>query len=72
MKRTARAYWSGTIKDGNGELTTQSEVLNKTKFSFKTRISEDEKGTNPEELLAAAHAGCKLILEAVLSVIFQI
>ena len=58
MKRTARAYWSGTIKEGNGELTTQSETLNKTKFSFKTRISEDVKGTNPEELLAAAHAAC--------------
>ena len=58
MKRTARAYWSGTINEGNGELTTQSEILNKTKFSFKTRISEDEKGTNPEELLAASHAAC--------------
>lgn len=58
MKRTARAHWSGTIKEGNGELTTQSEILNKMKFSFKTRISEDEKGTNPEELLAAAHAAC--------------
>ena len=58
MKRTARAYWSGTIKEGNGELTTQSEILNKTKFSFKTRISENEKGTNPEELLAAAHSAC--------------
>lgn len=58
MKRTARAYWSGTLNEGIGELTTQSEVLNKTKFNFKTRISEDVKGTNPEELLAAAHAGC--------------
>ncbi|WP_221392078.1 OsmC family peroxiredoxin [Dyadobacter sp. NIV53] len=58
MKRTANAHWSGTIKDGNGELTTQSETLNKTKFSFKTRISEDVKGTNPEELLAAAHSAC--------------
>jgi len=58
MKRTAKAHWSGTIKEGNGELTTQSETLNKTKFSFKTRISEDVKGTNPEELLAAAHSAC--------------
>lgn len=58
MKRTARAYWSGTINEGSGELTTQSEILNQTKFSFKTRISEDEKGTNPEELLAAAHSAC--------------
>jgi len=58
MKRTAKAYWSGTIKEGNGELSTQSEILNQAKFSFKTRISEEVKGTNPEELLAAAHAGC--------------
>ena len=58
MKRTARAHWSGTVKEGKGELTTQSEILNKTNFSFKTRFVGDEKGTNPEELLAAAHAGC--------------
>lgn len=59
MKRTAKAHWSGNIKDGKGELTTQSEVLNNTNYSFKTRFEEDEKnGTNPEELLAAAHAGC--------------
>ncbi|MEL1253593.1 OsmC family peroxiredoxin [Flavobacterium sp. DGU38] len=58
MKRTARAYWSGTINEGSGELTTQSEILNQTKFSFKTRISEDEKGTNPEEHLVAAHSAC--------------
>ncbi|SHL91252.1 OsmC family peroxiredoxin [Mucilaginibacter sp. OK098] len=58
MKRTAKAYWSGTINEGKGELTTQSEILNKTNFSFKSRVSANEKGTNPEELLAAAHAGC--------------
>ena len=58
MKRTANAYWSGTINEGKGELTTQSEILNKTNFSFKSRISTVEKSTNPEELLAAAHAGC--------------
>ena len=58
MKRTAKAYWSGTIKEGNGELSTQSEILNRTNYSFKTRFTGEEKGTNPEELLAAAHAGC--------------
>lgn len=58
MKRTAKAHWTGSIKEGKGELTTQSEVLNKTNYSFKTRFAEGEKGTNPEELLAAAHAGC--------------
>ena len=58
MKRTAKAHWTGTIKEGKGELTTQSEILNKTNYSFKTRFTGEEKGTNPEELLAAAHAGC--------------
>jgi len=58
MNRTAKAHWAGNIKEGKGELTTQSEILNKTTFSFKSRISAEEKGTNPEELLAAAHAGC--------------
>lgn len=58
MKRTAKAHWTGNIKEGKGELTTQSEILNKTNYSFKTRFTGEEKGTNPEELLAAAHAGC--------------
>lgn len=58
MKRTAQAHWAGTIKEGKGELTTQSEILNHTNYSFKTRFTGEEKGTNPEELLAAAHAGC--------------
>lgn len=58
MKRTAKAHWEGNIKEGKGALTTQSEVLNNTKYSFKTRFAGEEKGTNPEELLAAAHAGC--------------
>jgi len=57
MKRTATAQWSGTLKEGKGELSTQSEVLNKANYSFKIRIGE-EKGTNPEELLAAAHSAC--------------
>lgn len=58
MKRTAKAHWAGNAKEGKGELTTQSEILNKTNYSFKTRFAGGEKGTNPEELLAAAHAGC--------------
>ncbi len=58
MKRTAKAHWNGTLKEGNGTLTTQSEVLDKVKYSFKYRFEEGEKGTNPEELIAAAHAGC--------------
>jgi|SRR5690606_5543990 len=58
MKRTAKAHWVGTIKEGKGDLTTQSELLNQANYSFKTRFTGEEKGTNPEELLAAAHAGC--------------
>ncbi|MDG3583286.1 OsmC family peroxiredoxin [Galbibacter pacificus] len=58
MKRTAKAHWTGNAKEGKGDLTTQSETLYKTNYSFKTRFLGEEKGTNPEELLAAAHAGC--------------
>lgn len=58
MKRTAKAHWAGSIKEGKGELSTQSETLSSTNYSFRTRFVGDEKGTNPEELLAAAHAGC--------------
>ena len=57
MKRTANAVWNGSIKEGNGKITTQSKVLDKSPYSFKTRFG-DAKGTNPDELLAAAHAGC--------------
>lgn len=57
MKRTANAHWNGTLQAGQGEITTQSTVLNKTQYSFKTRFA-DGIGTNPEELIAAAHAGC--------------
>ena len=57
LKRVSKAHWSGTFKDGSGDLTTQSTTLNKTQYSFKTRFAEGV-GTNPEELLAAAHAGC--------------
>lgn len=58
MKRTAKANWSGNLKEGKGELTTPSGILNNTNYSFKTRFEEGVTGTNPEELLAAAHAGC--------------
>jgi osmotically inducible protein OsmC len=57
MNRKAKAVWQGTGKDGTGHLTTDSGVLSSTPYSFKTRF-ENEKGTNPEELIAAAHAGC--------------
>ncbi|MGZ3755458.1 MAG: OsmC family protein [Mucilaginibacter sp.] len=57
MKRTAKAHWNGTLKEGKGEITTQSTILNNTQYSFKTRFA-DGIGTNPEELIAAAHAGC--------------
>jgi len=57
MKRNAKAIWNGTIKEGSGHLTTQSTVLDQTPYSFNSRFAEGI-GTNPEELLAAAHAGC--------------
>ena len=58
MKYTAKAHWQGNLKEGKGALTTQSGILNNTNYSFKTRFEGDTKGTNPEELLAASHAGC--------------
>jgi osmotically inducible protein OsmC len=57
MVRKAKAVWRGTGRAGNGDISTDSGVLAKTPYSFKTRF-ENEKGTNPEELIAAAHAGC--------------
>lgn len=57
MKRNATAVWNGSGKEGNGHLTTQSNVLNQTQYSFNSRFAEGV-GTNPEELMAAAHAGC--------------
>src|SRR4030095_7266686 len=57
MIRKAKAVWHGTGRAGNGHLSTDSGVLAETPYSFKTRF-ENEKGTNPEELIAAAHAGC--------------
>ena len=57
MKRSASAVWTGGLKDGQGKISTDSGVLSETQYSFSTRF-EDGKGTNPEELIAAAHAGC--------------
>ena len=57
MKRNATAVWNGTGKEGTGNLTTQSTVLSQTQYSFVSRF-EQGVGTNPEELVAAAHAGC--------------
>jgi lipoyl-dependent peroxiredoxin len=57
MKRTASAKWTGSLKDGKGQLSAPGGVLNSTPYSFATRFA-DQPGTNPEELIAAAHAGC--------------
>lgn len=57
MKRHASAHWEGGLKDGKGTVSTDSGVLDKQQYSFGTRF-EDGKGTNPEELIGAAHAGC--------------
>jgi osmotically inducible protein OsmC len=57
MKRTASAVWQGNLKEGKGTVSTESGVLSQTPYSFSTRF-ENGRGTNPEELIAAAHAGC--------------
>lgn len=57
MKRTASAVWSGGLKDGKGSISTQSGILDNTQYGFSARF-ESGTGTNPEELIAAAHAGC--------------
>jgi osmotically inducible protein OsmC len=57
IRRNATSVWEGSGKEGMGHLTTQSTVLDQTQYSYKTRF-EDGVGTNPEELIAAAHAGC--------------
>jgi len=57
MKRTASAVWNGDLKSGRGTVSTESTVLSQAQYSFGTRF-ENGKGTNPEELIAAAHAGC--------------
>lgn len=57
MDRSASAVWHGSLKEGSGTISTQSGTLKETRYSFKTRFA-DGVGTNPEELIAAAHAGC--------------
>ncbi|HLS30583.1 MAG TPA: OsmC family protein [Flavobacteriaceae bacterium] len=56
-KHTGKAVWHGSVKEGKGELTTDSKVLDNAQYSYKSRF-EDGKGTDPDELLAASHAGC--------------
>ncbi|HTO17297.1 MAG TPA: OsmC family protein [Edaphocola sp.] len=57
IKHTAHAVWNGSVKEGEGKLTTKSKVFNEQAYSYKTRFENGE-GTNPDELIAAAHAGC--------------
>src|SRR5215510_14003264 len=57
MKRKGSAHWQGSLREGKGTVSTDSGVLSETQYSFATRFA-DGKGTNPEELIAAAHAGC--------------
>lgn len=57
MKKTASAHWSGSIKEGQGSISTETGTLHEAPFGFKSRF-EDGPGTNPEELIGAAHAGC--------------
>src|SRR5690606_21838591 len=57
MKKSASAHWEGNLKQGKGTISTQSGALRNNPYGFNTRF-EDEPGTNPEELVAAAHAGC--------------
>ncbi len=57
MKRSATAQWNGALRDGNGTMSSGSGAIRELPYSFRTRF-EDEPGTNPEELIAAAHAGC--------------
>ena len=56
--RKANAEWKGSGKEGKGKITTGSKVLDGTQYSFHTRFEDEKKGTNPEELIGAAHAGC--------------
>jgi osmotically inducible protein OsmC len=58
MIRKATAHWEGNLKEGKGSLSTESTVLKQINYSYKTRFEDGATGTNPEELLAAAHAGC--------------
>ena len=56
-KHNANAVWNGSVKEGEGKITTRSKILDNSKYSFNTRFG-DAPGTNPDELLAASHAGC--------------
>ena len=58
MKRTGSAVWNGDLKGGKGTVSTESGVLKKIQYSFTTRFEDGKDGTNPEELIAAAHSGC--------------
>ena len=58
MSKYANAEWQGTGKDGKGTISTETKVLNQSPFTFATRFGDAKDGTNPEELIAAAHAGC--------------
>lgn len=65
MERTSKAQWKGTIKEGTGRISTPSGVLDQSPYSFLTRF-EHGKGTNPEELVGAAHAGCFAMMTSLL------
>jgi osmotically inducible protein OsmC len=72
MERTSSAVWNGSLKEGKGTISTQSEILHDAPYSFLTRF-ENAKGTNPEELIGAAHAGCfTMALAAQLGTIQQV
>ena len=58
MLCTAKAHWESNLKEGKGTITKASNILKQTNYSFKTQFEDGTAGTNPEELLAAAHAGC--------------
>lgn len=58
MLRTAKAHWLGNLEEGKGTLTTASNILKETNYSYKTQFEDGAAGTNPEESLATAHAGC--------------
>lgn len=58
LKRTGKAHWEGNLKDGKGTVSSQTGAIDEVNYSYKARFEEGKKGTNPEELLATAHAGC--------------
>lgn len=58
IERSAEAVWRGDLKNGQGNVSTETRVLREVPYSFKTRFENDQQGTNPEELIAAAHASC--------------